>query len=391
MSLRARLALEVRAKGLRASGVADRIRKRLHRNSYWRGLAARYPLNGVTRTQLAALIAKEMQRVHRESSVVPLPGLDIRGGRCFYGGHALSRVSTDLANGFQVLRIGGIPGDVDALLRAGLAVQTRAASSAAAGRALIVSPHRDDASLSLGGLMVARAQQEAHMVCNVFTVSSWLGNDFYPTPMRAVSMLRAAEELLSLQILGATGVGLGLWEADIRNFHRDATENYSLRDDIIFEGDPNLRSLGERDTVEHGLAQLMERLAPTRVYFPLGLGSHIDHVFLRDVGIARVPGIRRAYPGCQIYFYEDLPYATYEHIEVAPLVAPDSMGGLTLLPEYVDITDHFEAKIQAIAAHRSQFSRAENEDRLHAYANALATEAGFADTHLAERIWRVQT
>ena len=390
MSAVARLSLELRAGQVKLAGLADRIRRKLHRSSYWRALATEYPLNGVTRAELATLIEQELQRGHRASGAVPLPGVEIRDGRCFYGGHALSSVSPEIESQYRVLCGGEVPSDLDSLLKAGLAVQLRATPSELTESAVIVSPHRDDGSLSLGGLMVARAREEAHMVCNVFTVSSWLGKDFSAAPLRQVSALRAAEERLSLQVLGAMGVGLGLWEADIRNYHRRSTENYSEPEDYVFDGDPNLRSLGERDSVRLGLRQLMDTLGPRRIYFPLGLGSHIDHIFLRDVGKDQAASLRGAPPHCEVYFYEDLPYASYEHVDVLHAASAEEMGDVALVPEFVDITDHFEAKLQAIAAHRSQFHRSENETRLRDYAATLAAEAGLPTGCLAERVWRVQ-
>tara|TARA_R110002096_G_scaffold433887_5_gene653947 strand:- start:65310 stop:66485 length:1176 start_codon:yes stop_codon:yes gene_type:complete len=390
MSRRSHLALQLEAKQLRLASVADRIRKRLHGSSYWRDIAARHSLNGVTRKQLSKLLARELHSSNQESAVVALPEFEVRGTQCFYGGNALGAIDEDLAKNVHILQDGGTPPNLAALLKAGLAVQTRASASNVPERALIVSPHRDDSSLSIGGIMVARAKQEAHTVCNVFTTSSWLGQDFPPCELQAVSRLRKSEEFLSRQVLGATGVGLGLWEADIRTCHRCATENYSEREDAIFEGDPTLRSPGERDSIEYGFWYLMEQLCPSRVYFPLGLGSHIDHLFLSDFGKAKLTSIATRYPACRIYFYEDLPYATYKHIDVNSFVSLEAMNGAALAPEYEDISEHFEAKIQAIAAHRSQFRRSENEDRLRTYAELLAAEAGFGGGQLAERVWRVQ-
>ncbi len=370
----------VRSTGLRASGLFDRFRRRLHRPSYWRNLAAAYPINGLTRNALRAQSADELERRYRREEVLALPDLEIHEGCCVsYSGHDLGMHSPEVVAAFLKLQHGATKAEENLLLQAGLAVRTRAICETSAN-ALIFSPHRDDASLSLGGLIGSRAAQEAHFICNVFTVSTWLGKGFHSSPMRTVSCLRAREEALCNQVLGARGVGLGLWEADIRNYHRQSVEKYSAFEDFIFEGDPNLRTLGESDSIEYALSYFQQRLEPTRIYFPLGLGDHIDHLFLHEFGRTQAPHVHNR---SRVYFYEDLPYATYEHVDVVAIAT--RMG---LAPEYVDITEHFETKMQAIGAHRSQFARAENEARLRRYAQELAGLAGMPQGALAERIWR---
>ncbi len=366
-------AVRARFTALGASGLIDRFRRRLHRPSYWQKLANTYPINGLTREKLSALVGSEFERRHEYGEVVPLPDLEIKKGRCFYAGHDLGVVDAELEQGAE---------NVEPLLQQGLAVRTQPTCQAMEN-ALVLSPHRDDASLSLGGLIGSRRAQEAHFICNVFTVSTWLGKGFHSSPMHKVSRLRAREEALCNQVLGARGVGLGLWEADIRNYHRQSTENYSVYEDFIFEGDPNLRTPGERDSIEHALSYLLQQLEPVRIYLPLGLGNHIDHVFLHEFSREKIAGIRKCSPQCRVYFYEDLPYATYKQVNVTATAAR-----MNLVPEYIDITDHFEMKIQGIVAHRSQFARSENEDRLRRYASSLAELAGMAQGTLAERIWR---
>lgn len=376
------IAARTQSTGLRVRGFIDRVRRRLHRPSYWRKLASTYPLNGLTRERLSALVDDERKRRHECSDVVPLTGLEINEGRCLYASHDLGVVGRDVSELLHTLERGASSVDVKPLLQAGLAVQTRLTSQANAN-ALVFSPHRDDASLSLGGLIGSRGTQEAHFICNVFTVSTWLGKGFHECPMHEVSQLRTREEALCNEVLGARGVGLGLWEADIRNYHRQSTENYSVFEDFIFEGDPKLRTPGERDSIEYALSYLLQSLEPTRIYFPLGLGDHIDHIFLHEFGKAKINQIRNRPGQCKAYFYEDLPYATYEHVDAATMAT--NMG---LVPEFIDITDAFEMKIQAISAHRSQFARSENEERLRHYASTLAGRAGMPQGALAERIWR---
>ncbi|MBL4635323.1 MAG: hypothetical protein JKY56_15790 [Kofleriaceae bacterium] len=74
---------------------------------------------------------------------------------------------------------------------------------------------------------------------------------------------------------------------------------------------------------------------------------------------------------------------------MSTIVETLSGGTLKLEAEFQNITKTFETKIQSIAAHRSQFARAENEERLRDYAQQMAKLANMPEGELAERLWRV--
>lgn len=372
----------------RALGLLDRARKRLHRRSYWRRLTSRFPINGLSLIELSEHLDSTLGAAWPAQAATLLPALSLRANTVFYHHHSLGSVPAELAD--QLRRALGpdtalVPG-ADALFAEGLAVITRGPSQANRV-ALIISPHQDDAALSIGGLMACRADLEAHLVLNVFTVSAWLGEGFPTAPVEEVSSLRQLEEALCNRVLGARGCSMQMWEAEVRNYHRRAVDNYPVREGFVFANDPDLRTLGERDSITRGILQAVERLRPTRIYFPLGLGSHVDHVYLRNAGVALAP--RLASSDCEVFFYEDQPYATYEQVDAVTEVELLQSKRRRLDAHYVDISEHFEQKMQAIAAHRSQFHRGENQERLQGYAQEVASRAGMPRA-LAERIWRYQ-
>src|ERR1019366_8294550 len=62
------------------------------------------------------------------------------------------------------------------------------------------------------------------------------------------------------------------------------------------------------------LRREIARLEPQKVYFPLGVGGHVDHQLIRNVGLAMIGDARRwVMPGPEwagiVSFYEDFPYA----------------------------------------------------------------------------------
>jgi LmbE family N-acetylglucosaminyl deacetylase len=108
------------------------------------------------------------------------------------------------------------------------------------------------------------------------------------------------------------------------------------------------------------------RLEPQKVYLPLGVGGHVDHRLVRDVGISLVaegadwllPGPR--YAGI-VTFYEDFPYAhwnRFTRLDDLPAGSFDRFPtDVALTPEYAAIAEVVERKIRGIAIYESQIDR----------------------------------
>lgn len=325
--------------------------------------------------------------VQHPPSLLPLPGLHLSGKSLYYWNHPLPSLG-QISNKLSSVIHEGLNDVSKELLDTGLVVQTGPPNNSES-TALVISPHQDDAALSIGGTIASRRTEESHVICNVFTVSGWLGKGFRPSPLPGVTKIRQSEEDLSNQILSATGLGLGLWEAEVANYYRRSVDSYPTRTGFVFADDPFLRTMGERDSIHRGIDQIVRSLSPKRLYFPLGLGSHMDHVYLAKYGRDNASRLKEQYPNCDVYFFEDQPYATYDEVNVRRIVDSLCGGSLQLSPEYQNITNTFEIKVQSIAAHRSQFARLENEQRLKDYAASIAKEANMSNDNLAERLWRM--
>lgn len=168
-----------------------------------------------------------------------------------------------------------------------------------------------------------------------------------------------------------------------------------------YEGDAEL--LGTpRDDDDRPFALLREeidRLEPQRVYFPLGVGGHVDHQLCRDVGVQLLEEPRRwVMPGPDyagmVAFYEDFPYALWNDFRGLENLSEDPFAGLprgvSIHPEFADITDQVESKIMGISLYESQIERLFDDKR--AMANAVRAhgrvigELGAVDGS-AERYW----
>jgi Uncharacterized proteins, LmbE homologs len=168
-----------------------------------------------------------------------------------------------------------------------------------------------------------------------------------------------------------------------------------------YDGDEELLGMprADDDAPFEILRREIARLEPQKVYFPLGVGGHVDHQLCREVGIRLLQeGRRWVMPGPDhagiVTFYEDFPYAWWNDFRRLEDLGTDPLAGLpadvSITPEFADITDQLERKIMGISLYESQIDRLfdgtlEMADAVRSYGRALAV-LGEVDGS-AERYW----
>ncbi len=170
-----------------------------------------------------------------------------------------------------------------------------------------------------------------------------------------------------------------------------------------YEGDGELLG-GARDD-DHAPVEILRReilrLEPQMVYFPLGVGGHVDHQLCREVGIALLgEGRRWVMPGPdlagRVSFYEDFPYAWWNDFTGLGDLPSEVIGlpeGLRLEARYAEIAEQMDRKAAGIRVYGSQIVRLFEGDQgmlddLAGYAARVAA-AGAVGTGAAERYWSV--
>jgi len=117
------------------------------------------------------------------------------------------------------------------------------------------------------------------------------------------------------------------------------------------------------------------RLEPQKVYLPLGVGDHVDHQLVREVGVALLElGRRWVMPGPEyagiVTWYEDFPYAWWNDFRRIEDLRAGALAGVSadiaITPDYADISDMLDRKIMGIRLYESQL------DRLFGSADAMA-------------------
>lgn len=162
-----------------------------------------------------------------------------------------------------------------------------------------MSPHLDDAWFDLGGSINEWRKAGGQVkVIDVFSVQGWLKHNHLPVAQ--VTRIRKREETANARRDGVTLKFLDLPEASLRGY------------DLIFPQEINWSI--DRSTLD----SIVDLLSPEclqragYVYFPLGVGGHVDHLLLREA--FTILGARLLDRGIEVEFYEDLPYASNDEL-----------------------------------------------------------------------------
>lgn len=305
------------------------------------------------------------------------------------------------------------------------------------------SPHLDDVVLSCAG-RIARQTGAGDRVLVVTIFAGSAGSAAAPPPARSGTWdafrdvaARRREDRRALETLGA----------EHRWFdYADAIQRHRRYASVIGITAPRPRREAPLQTrVAAAIEEVSRQHPAATLYFPLGIGNHVDHQLVSAVGLER-QRIEARRP-CGLLFYEDTPYVCIPHLlaqrfdqagirtaaqfparsaltrareaQAALLAAPAfarylrragaaarlllaaylafrfarSRAGarrrawLTMTPELIDVAEVFDAKISAVGCYESQV------DALFGTPEALrsllrACSPGAGQAALQERYWR---
>ncbi len=211
------------------------------------------------------------------------------------------------------------------------------------------------------------------------------------------------EELVEAEEAGDVAAARRLEDERYAMFAEASVIHLDLPDAVYrgYEGDEQLLGVPRLDDPApiDLLRREIARLEPQKVYLPLGVGNHVDHQLIREVGLALLEeGRRWVMPGPQytgvVTFYEDFPYAWWQdfgHLGDLPDGALDGLpDSVALAPEYAEIGDQIERKITGITLYRSQLDRLFGgrkpmAGQVRAYGAKVAALGGIHG--VAERYW----
>ena len=163
-----------------------------------------------------------------------------------------------------------------------------------AGTILVVSPHLDDAVLSVGGSIASwTAAGRRVVIASVYTTGPALA-EIAPTMRKfADYAARRSEDRAASGVLGAEVRWLDQVE---RAFRKPYLHGWSF-----FTTPRERAGFSTLAKVTHALEPLAA-LDPELVLVPLGIGNHVDHV---ETLVAATDWLARARLGDRVRFYED--------------------------------------------------------------------------------------
>ncbi|MDA4126134.1 MAG: PIG-L family deacetylase [Thaumarchaeota archaeon] len=247
-----------------------------------------------------------------------------------------------------------------------MAANQRAKSVGPESVIVVLSPHVDDATLSVGGSILLLGRMNGVTVYNLFSISDHTRSTRFSSTILATTV-RFLEEQIAATLI-----------------------SYSPRFFVL--QDSSLRSKEERSMVQRLGTILRKELArdkPDVVLVPMGVGGHPDHevVFDAFIGLLQEGSVSKE----QVRLYEDVPYANPSSVE-SRIAKLSHHYGLRLSPEFVDITGVFPMKMKAVGVYRSQF-QSKDMKRIRDYARWIGEQGKVSSrgpSRFYERRWLIQ-
>jgi LmbE family N-acetylglucosaminyl deacetylase len=250
--------------------------------------------------------------------------------------------------------------------------------------AIYLSPHLDDAALSCGGQIFQRAAAGERILIVTITAGDpprAALSDYAQSLQNRWELLtnataaRRAEDMAACAILGADWLH---WQVPdcIYRLHPESGQPFYVSDPDIF---------GDVAPAERGLVALLAQQiralpAHDRLYAPLTIGHHVDHLWTRAAAelaaeLAAESAAERV-GGEHLFYYEDYPYAQQPGALEQVIAAGASQWRATAIA--LDAAAR-KTKIDAILAFRSQLSTfwtdlADLERQVNGYADQVGGE-----------------
>lgn len=223
---------------------------------------------------------------------------------------------------------------------------------------LYISPHLDDAVLSVGGIIAAQlAAGDRVVIATICTADPAATGTFSPLAIDlhrqwgnpgAPYEVRRQEDIAACHALGgADHRHLGLPDAIYRGEPDRCGYRYETFEELFTPIPIWDQAFGER--VAAAVDCLASELAPQTVLGPLGVGTNVDHLHARDA-------VLRLSSATSVGLYEEQPYSTghYPMLAVDPVSVAARACGIPLRPKAHPV--QWERKQNAIQCYRSQLT-----------------------------------
>lgn len=256
-------------------------------------------------------------------------------------------------------------------------------------RVMVIEPHMDDATLSVGGAMLQRRADCEFLIVTMATqsiASSYqdLHREFFD--VETISGLRKAESAIVARLLWGQHIPLGLVEASLRYHPQNWTLDWFRRHEYaIYNYLEHFALPGELEQWTSTLTKAIANLQPDEIWMPLGVGIHVDHQLTLHACLNIMRDNPRLVQGCVCRFFQDVPYAAVNPGHTAAVLKALIGAGATLEEERVDITATMREKRHLISIFASQWKIQVIQVKVEACAKSL----GKSPEYYGELLYRV--
>jgi LmbE family N-acetylglucosaminyl deacetylase len=260
------------------------------------------------------------------------------------------------------------------------------------GRTLIICPHPDDACFSIGGLLLKRTSKEV-VILTVFSKSRDTRN------LKLLKPFFNAIKVLNLNFL--RGIVVKVVSKERQKEDRRFCDSLWAVQKILPFKDSSLRGyiqpcLTNADNIDkepiyNAVFRAIEKCvfsgSYTSILCPLAVGDHVDHLIVLKAFL-QILKKNRNIP--EVFFYEDLPYASAYKLDFISSLAWKRTGSNT--PLFVDITVEMPLKQKLVDIYRSQSTRKRKERILyHARRLFMSRDMRVDAAGYCERFWRLDS
>ena len=235
----------------------------------------------------------------------------------------------------------------------------------------VISPHSDDAALSIGGTL---AQLKGSVEISILTMigPSRCAGTCAPLygDVEVVTKIRMAEDDIYGEFIAAK-----VECANIHDVEMYIDASGSRWSERIMDKPDDFRL----NQYISGLKAHFESHIPDVILAPLAVGAHSDHAATHQALQSILPDLLKKAPATRVMFYEDLPYCQYD---LAALV--DRLEDFDNLKPIIITIDPTQ-KATGISIYRSQYIAADIAWDVLEYAEKLSEKEGV----YVERLWEL--
>lgn len=233
---------------------------------------------------------------------------------------------------------------------------------------ILMSPHPDDISFSMGGMILKNNKEIEFIICDVFNEKKY--NVINMTGDEAGSIIMK-EETEAVKKMHINNVVLN---------YKDAYARKKCKLSDVFGKKVSGEQIAQEaiyEEVNQSIGRIIGRIRPDAVFAPLGCGWHKDHLIVKQA----VEECYKNGHNFNLYFYEDMPYSA-NSVWLSEALENASLH-YVLEEVIIKIDDVLDEKNELLEIYRTQI-KSRDIRLMHTYMKSIQRNSS------CERFWRIK-